>query len=183
MIITDILWIMGAWVFGIALLIFVVNFLTKGFLIQYLIVKASQGRKILMRVHSATDIYFVIGKWEDGFLKFKNRAKEKKSVAISDVTMKVAIQSTLGVFLVEIDESGDKIINTDWDVVKFEVPAGVVDNLIYRIKNRPQPKSKQELIIMVLCFIILLAVAFCLFKIFALEQIITELGKLSGNIQ
>jgi len=166
----------------ITLFFFIINFLTKGFMLTYLRVKGSQGRNVLVRIHSATDIYFRVGRWSDGFLKFKNRGKEEKALQIDDATFKGLINHSLGVALVEVDDTGNKILTTNWDVAKFNIDTGRLNTVLIRIKNRPIPKSKQEQILIVLGVVTVLAILFLVFKLNSLEQIVTELGKLSGNI-
>lgn len=168
---------------GLITLTFVVmNFLTKGFLLTYLRVKASQGRKVLTRIHSATDVYYKVGKWEDSFFKFKNRGKEQKSIDISEPVFKKLIHYTMGVGLVEVDETGNKFITVDFEAVKFAVDSGRLNTTLIRIKNRPVPKSKQEQIILLLLIVIAIAVGFAIFRLISLQEAITALGKLSGNI-
>ena len=169
---------------GLVLLFFVaMNFLTKGFFLTYLRVKASQGRGVLVRIHSAVDIYYKVGKWEDGFLKWKNRGKEEKSPKVEEASFKKLLGHSMGVAIVEVEEEGNKILTTDWDVVKFTVDVGRLNTTLIRIKNRPVPKSKQEQILILLAVITFLAVLFLAFKMNNLEVIITELGKISGNIR
>jgi len=166
----------------ITLFFFIINFLTKGFMLTYLRVKGSQGRNVLARIHSATDIYFKVGRWSDGFLKFKNRGKEEKALQIDEATFKGLINHSLGVSLVEVDDTGNKILTTNWDVVKFSIDTGRLNTNLIRIKNRPIPKSKQEQILIILGIVTVLAILFLVFKLNNLEQIVTELGKLSGNV-
>ena len=168
---------------GLVILFFLtMNFLTKGFFATYLRVKASQGRGVLVRIHSAVDLYYKVGKWEDGFLKFKNRGKEQKSIKIDEASFKKLIHHSMGVALIEVEEEGNKILTTDWEVVKFQVDVGRLNTTLIRIKNRPVPKSKQEQILILLAVLSFLAILFLAFKLNNLEQIITEIGKISGNI-
>ena len=167
----------------IALFFVAMNFLTKGFFATYLRVKASQGRGVLVRVHSAVDLYYKYGKWEDGFLKFKNRGKEQKSIKVEEASFKRLIHHSMGVALIEVEEEANKILTTDWEVVKFTVDTGRLNTTLIRIKNRPVPKSKQEQILILLAVLSFLAILFLAFKLNNLEQIITELGKISGNIR
>jgi len=167
----------------IFLFFFTVNFLTKGFLLTYLGVKAGNGRRVLVRIHSVADIYYKMGKWTDGFLSFKNRGKEEKSLQIDEATFRSLVQHSLGVALVEVDDTGNKILTADWNTAVFSVDTGRLNTTLIRIKNRPVPKTKQEQILILLAVLTMLAILFLIFKITNIETIITELGKISGNIR
>jgi hypothetical protein len=165
-----------------ALIFFVINFLQKGYLFTFLSVKASQGKKILARVHSPIDIYYRSAKWEDGFLKFKNRGKEEKAIELQETIFKRLMSHTAGVGVVDIDEAGNKIVDINFDVVKFNVDSGRLNTTLIRIKNRPVPKSKQETTIIVIVGIILLIALFTILKVISIEKAIMSLAKLSGNV-
>lgn len=166
----------------ITLFFFIVNFLQKGFLLRYLIVKASQGRKTLVEVSAATDDYYTTGKWEDGFFKFKNRAKEQKAISINEPSFKSLITHIMGVSKVIVDETGNKFITKDWDTVKFQVDSGRLNTDLIRIKNRPIPKSKQETLIILLLIAAIVGIGFLLFRVIQIEEAIVALGELTGNI-
>jgi len=171
---------------GVILLLFVsLNIMTKGFLIQYLRVKASQGKFILARIHSVTDTYYRPAKIVEGFLQTKTRHKEEFSLPISDSDYSGYIYRELGISVIEIDEQAKKLLNFDFKGVSFieNFDAGRTQSLLMRIKNRPQPMNKNTTIILVGLFMIVIIVAFIAFKVIKLEESIIALGTLSGNIR
>jgi hypothetical protein len=168
---------------GVAVLIFfVINFLTKGFLLVYLRVKASQGSKVLVEINSATDEYYRVGKFEDGFFKFKNRAKEEKAIQMDEAVFKKFIVHTMGVCKVEVDEPGNTFIDKDFQTYNFSVDSGRLNTILMRIKNRPVPKTKQEILLLVLLLLILGAVVFMFYRVIQIEELVRGIVSLTGNI-
>lgn len=168
----------------IALMFFFLNFMTKGFLFQYLRVKASQGRFILSRIHSATDTYYKVCKFDDGFLKVKVRSKEKLSIPVAEAEMASYFNKELGITVVELDEVGKKLLNFDFKgVSQFDnYDAGRVESLLLKIKNRPVLNSKREQIILIAVILIAIVLFFVAFRVIKIEESIQALGLLSGNI-
>jgi len=168
----------------LAMLFFFLNIQTKGFLFQFLRVKASQGRFILARVHSLNDIYYRVAKFEEGFFKVKLRSKERVALPLGESAMTSYFSSELTVTVVSMDETGKKLLNFDFKgVSQFDnYEPGRTESLLLSIKNRPVIQSKKEQIIMIAIFLTLLAVLFIAFQVMQLEEAITALGTLSGNI-
>lgn len=179
----DIYITMGSYAAIIIFSFIAMNFLTKGFILNYLLVKASQGKKVLIEIHSATDVYFKQGKWIDGVLEFKNRAKEKKPLAIQEVSFRNAIFTSMGVPMVKVDEAGNKIMLKDLSVGEFAIDSGTLDTMLIRIKNRPVLKKKQEMLIIIVLVIVVLVALFTLFKVINIEKAITSIAQISGNIR
>jgi len=169
---------------GVAVLIFLVlNFLTKGFIGTYLRVKGSKGRRCLTIVHSATDIYYRAGIWKENFYIFKDRSKDEKNLPIADVEFKTFVKYTLGVPCIECDEVGNKLINTDFNIVQMvNVDPARLNSLIMRIKNRPVEMGSKEVIIWGIRLITLAVVFICLIKLVGIEKLLTTLKSVSGNI-
>lgn len=166
------------------MLFFFLNIQTKGFLFQFLRVKASQGRFILARIHSLNDIYYRVAKFEDGFFKVKLRSKERVALPIGESDMTSYFSSELTVTVVSMDETGKKLLNFDFKgVSQFDnYEPGRTESLLLSIKNRPIIQSKREQLIMIAIFLTLLICVLIFFKIMKLEEAITTLGALSGNI-
>ena len=169
---------------GIIVLFFLIlNFLTKGFLGTYLAVKMSKGKKNLAIIHSATDIYYKAGTWKESFFVFKDRSKDKKRIPIGDVEFKKFVKYTLGVASIEIDEVGNKIVDPDFNVVQMvNVDPARLNSLILRIKNMPKETSGAEVIKWILWILTFLGVVLIFIKLGEIQQIVQNLGRISGNI-
>jgi len=171
---------------GLILMLFVsLNIMTKGFLLQYLKVKGSQGRLILARIHSVTDTYYRSCKIVEGAFEATTRSKEKKRLPIADSEYSCYINRELGISVIDTDEDFKKLYNYDFKGVAFfdKYDAGRNQSLFLRIKNRPQAVNKKEAIILAVVVISLLVVGFVAFQQMKLEEAILALAKLCGNIR
>ena len=55
------------------------NFLTKGYLLAYIIVKAGRGKKVMVRIFAVTGRYYKPGIISETTLNFKDRSGTKKT--------------------------------------------------------------------------------------------------------
>jgi hypothetical protein len=167
----------------ILLFLIVTNFLTKGFLFKYLIVRASQGKKVLVRVWSVTDIYYVVGSWNEGFFIYKIRNKELKRIPIQDLEFKKYIHSEMAVFCINTDEEGTKFLDSSLEATTFaNIDPGRTESLFLRIKNRPTPKDKYQLIIILGIGLLIAMMIISLVMLKRFEPIIAKLSTLAGNV-
>jgi len=174
---------MFSYVAVIILFFLIVNFLTKGFLGTYLIVKGSKGKKTLGIIHSTTDIYYKAGTWKEGFFVYKDRSKDLKSIPIADVEFRKFVKYTLGVSAVEMDEVGNKLVDTDFNVVQMvNIDPARLNSLILRIKNRPKEADPKEIIKWILWIGTFFGVMFIAVKLGEVEKLLTTLQALSGNV-
>jgi len=167
----------------LSILFFGLNFLTKGWLLTYLRVKASQGKKTLAIIHSVTDVYYKAGQFiEDGY-KFKDRNGEEKTIPMNDVVYTDFIKHTMGVPYVEIDEQGNKLVKKDFTIIKqVNVDPARLNSLILRIKNRPRSVSNFQKGVIIMLIFLILGVIFVGYKINLMAETLTALKSLSGNI-
>ena len=166
-----------------AIMFFGTNFLTKGFLLTYLRVKASQGKRVLARVNTASDIYYKAGKFHDGFFVFKDRSGTKKSIPIASVEFNKFVHMTMGVPVVELNEEGDKLVSKDFEIVKLaNVDPARLNSLILRIKNIPKGTNQQEQIKWIIRIAIMGICLFIAWKLIQVEKLIIALGQISGNL-
>ena len=110
---------------------FSLNFLTKGFLFTYLKVKAGQGKKLLTRIHTSSDIYYRVGYFYEGFYKFKDRSGTEKSIPIQDVEFEKIVKHSMGVGLIEVNEEGNKLISK----VDLTLKLNAINQKIKEIEN------------------------------------------------
>lgn len=160
-----------------------INILTKGYLLAYLRVKASRGALTLLRIYSAYDVYYRASKWSDGVLNWKSRGKESKSFPCKSADFKAFTKQEMGVNLIEIDEIGNKLIDKDFNIVKFvNIDPSRLNSLILMIKNRPVNMSKEMMILIIVCLAVLGVSVFVAFQIGEMREILETLQRVSGNI-
>lgn len=110
------LWIVGSYVIVIALIYIIFNFLTKGFISQYMKVKTSRGRLTLIKCNDVTDTYYKAGMIDrKRNLILKDRFKKVHTLTGLSINY---VRRELGVNLIEIDLPTDSIINRDFSAVK-----------------------------------------------------------------
>lgn len=106
------LWISGSYIIVLLLGYLIVNFLTKGFIAQYLKAKASRGKLILVECHDVTDSYYKTGKIDTKrSLLVKDNLKKIHTfagISLDDVKRK------LGVNIIEVDLVKGLLIKKDY---------------------------------------------------------------------
>jgi len=140
--------------YGAVLLIgiFVLSFLFRGFFWQFLRVRASLGRKILIKARAINRDYFIVGKVEGEFLVFKS-SKEEKRIAISDRNV---FYKSLGIIWVDLDETKNTLVKPDYTgATGFD--AVLYNNLYLRALYKPAITDNLDkiMILMVIVGIIL----------------------------
>lgn len=140
----------------------VINFLTWGFLLTYLRVKGSRGKKTLLFIRGVTRDFHKVGELTEGWLVYKHN-KEKKRLKVS----REAVFRTMGVNALQIDEEKNSVVNPDFstvtgfDATKFE-------NLYIRCLYAPTTQSRKEalmLLMMGACLIITIVLAFMVYNL------------------
>lgn len=120
------------------LVIWTINNMQRNFLFNFIAVKMSKGKKILVFSHTASDIYTVNAQYEGKALKFTTRDKKPRVVTEfkdSDFS------DFLGVKCLQYDESCDKVIRKVKDGVQYEemaITPQIADALITEAQNLPQ---------------------------------------------
>lgn len=152
--------ILGIGLFGIFL--FILNIVTKNYIVMYLRAKASRGKLILTEVVSQTDNYFALGSFKDGCFEYKTRQKTKKR--LSKVTKK-NVESFMGVFKVKVNEAEDFAYTADGEVPQgMDLPdATAADTIINRIMIAAGLNDPKIMIILVCVIIISLLVIIDIF--------------------
>jgi hypothetical protein len=83
-----------------------INFYLKGFLFKYASVRISNGRKILLQIHTKTGYYYVAAKLSNATLQYKDR--EKKQRSYTNIPQD-AVSNVLGIRTMTIDEDAGSI--------------------------------------------------------------------------
>jgi hypothetical protein len=159
---------------------FLLNFLTRGFILKFILVKASKGKKVLVAVYSRSHIYHKTGKFEEGTLIYKDLAKKTKRIPN---VPKDSVYIFMGVSCVDVDDEKNATI----DRINFKAIEGYdavkVDSLITRALMLPHIEDKKEfIIILVLLILILFGVGAGVFLTLKTQKLIIALGQIAGNV-
>ena len=117
----------------------------KGLFWQYIRVRTSLGRLVLVKIRSVNRDFFRVGRVEESMLVFKGTTGMKRI----SVESKDSFYRSLNVNWVDIDEEKNCIIKPDmtgitgFDAEKYE-------NLYLRALYRPESVNKKEIIIIIL---------------------------------
>src|SRR4030042_674683 len=106
----DVLIMMGSYVIIFFLTIIVFNFLSNGFLIKYLVVKASRGRKVLISLWIKVGVVYITGKIDEGALLLK----DNKTVIIIVVCVLILFGVMGSIFM---QYQNQEILKNTFDVV------------------------------------------------------------------
>lgn len=143
-----------------------IQFLSNGFFTKFLKVKASRGKKLLIKIKSMTDTYFVTGIIDETFLVFTDRNKHNKRINVKDSD---SIYRAIGVNCIDINEPDNSIIKPTGEKVTG-LDAEKYDHLYQRCLQKPMLRAmtNPKLIIVVLISIGL--VGFMIYKLMSMEQ-------------
>lgn len=153
----------GVIVIGFALM----NFLSGGFLIKFLRVKASRGKLILIKVKSVTDHYYKAGLISEKSLKYKARGqKEKKNITIPDGEI---LYRSMGCWCVDVDEETNEVI-TVWGEKIDTYDAEKYEQLVIRALYTPALMDKNEKIMLLLLIACILGLAIVFFYVKSIDE-------------
>jgi len=121
-----------------------INFLSNGFFIVFIRVKASRGKKVLVKVRSVLQDYYRIGTIIDNDLEYLDKNKQKRRVNLP----KNAIYRSLNLNCIDTDEETNSVVTLDFTVVDGH-DAQKTDNLLVRALTKPAALSNFEKIVFV----------------------------------
>lgn len=165
-----------AYVVVFVLLFVIFNFLTRGFLLNYLKVKGSRGKKIFVKIRAPIEDYTVLGVPSEGTVKFKDRSGSEKRVCLP----KEAIIRYLGVYWIEVDEESGSVATKDFSIVPGFDPAKI-ENLIVRALTRPPLSQKKDIIIYLGIGLVVILLIIVLFQINSLKELIGAMQSVRGG--
>lgn len=139
---------------------FGLNFLTGGFILTYIRVKASRGRYVLVKLNTRTDTYFKIGEVEKENLIIQRRKSKfwlkKKDVLTFTIPENIEpFWRALGVTWVEVEESKGTLVHRGQHIGCYDVTT--TDEYIDRALKKPSLEDKQKLLLIILVIVGLLA--------------------------
>ena len=129
------LWIVGSYIAVFVLIYVVLNFLTKGFIGQYLKVKISRGRLILVKCYDVTDTFYKAGMVNARRnLIIKDRLKNIHTFSGID---KMFIGRELGLNIIEVDLVKGILIKKDFTTATA-YDLTMVDEMVNRALMLPK---------------------------------------------
>jgi predicted unusual protein kinase regulating ubiquinone biosynthesis (AarF/ABC1/UbiB family) len=153
--------------------IFIIVYYQAGYFGAYLKVKASRGKKILVKVKSMTSHYYRVGKIAEGFLHFKDKEKQKHVIAMQEG----AIYRICDVNCIDVDEETNTIFSqlqkkevSGFDAVRF-------DGLITRALQRPMLQNPNLVLILIIgILVVCLGLGFMLYQNYKLQKTAVDIS-------
>jgi hypothetical protein len=171
----DVLIQIGSFILLVLVEAHIFDFFTGGFLYKWLVVKFSRGRKVLVRVHTLIDPYFRVGKIDEGFLVYKNKAKTQKRICITN-------ESTYRCYTVNCIDTDDEknciIKLSGTGISGFE--AGKYDDLYVRALYKPSIDDKKAQLVLILLIVIIIGIAVSIFININLLDQVRKLGQVAA---
>lgn len=147
------LYIVGGYLLLFFSMIFSLNWLSKGFLWQWLRVRMSRGKKLLVELHGSQDTYYMAGEMLETNLHTKNKRGEK----LMYVGIKPeCVYNTLGVQAIDIDEVNKCLWTRQGAVVQGNDPIEA-DALYNRCLKKPAEANLLVKVLIASLIILLLA--------------------------
>jgi len=144
-----------------------INFLSAGFLIKFLRVRASRGKLILIKVKSATDHYYRTGLITEKQLKYRARGqKEDKSISIPDGEI---LYRAMSCYCIDVDEETNAIITPKGEKIDT-YDAEKYEQLIIRALYKPALMDKNEKIMLLLLIGCLVGLAIVFFFVKSIDE-------------
>jgi len=143
--------------------IFVMNFISSGFLIKFIRAKGSRGKLILVESDGINNMAWCLGKIDGNQLKFKNPAGKKKTILVD----RNDFYRRFGVNCITIDDETNAVRKADYTVAE-SFDAEAYDDLLTRALTKPQLNNNKEIIIIIAIVIILLI---CVYNAYSITQL------------
>lgn len=164
----------GVWLGVIVGVTFLINFLTQGFFLKYLRVKASRGKKLLVEIETLTDRYVEVGYITEGFLIYKKRHAKRGDNARITVPP-LCVFKKLGVYCISVDEEKNAVCRTDYTIAEgFD--AEKIEMLYKRALYKPNIQGSLFVAILIIVLVL------CLLAIIdtvLLAQVLKKIGTLN----
>jgi hypothetical protein len=135
--------------------VFILNFLSSGFILTMLKVKASRGKKLLVRIRTPLNDYFKVGEVLEGNVIYKNRKGDKITMKLPKYTN--AIFRSWNMNCIDVDEEKNAIVCVDFNPITG-YDAQRFDQLLTRALMKPQAMNKfQKIIVILIIFGVIVA--------------------------
>jgi len=158
----------GIIVIGFAL----INFLSGGFLIKFIKVRASRGKLVLVKVRSITDHYYRTGLISEKSLRYTARGQSDRKII--PLPAGNILYRSMAVWCIDVDEESNDIINTSGESVQT-YDAEKYEQLIIRALYKPALMDKNEKIMLILLIACVLGVVIVFFFVKGIDGHIAEI--------
>jgi len=155
------------------------NFLSNGFLFTFLVVKASRGRKLMVKVRTPLEDYYKAGRILDNDLVFKDREKINRRITLPKEMP--AIYRSMNLNFVDVDEETNTIVTKDYSIVSGH-DAVKTDHLLTRALNQPVVDDKFQKIILIACIASAAASVMAVFWVMRVYSVVIKLSGVSGGV-
>jgi len=149
----DVFLVMGSYLAIMAIMFFILNFLSQGFLFSFIRVKMSRGKFVLVLYKDLVQEKYAVGTLEESVLTFKY-AGEKRKYSLPDGS----VGRVMGVTRIYLDVVKN-IVFTDSFKAGPAYDAEKMDSLYQRALTKPELTDRNEKILFVLILATLGAVA------------------------
>lgn len=173
--------------FGIffSVLFGMMQWLTHGFILKFLLVKGSREKKIMVKVRSKLGDYMSVGKVHEREVSFKKRYSKMRSTLNIPVDEQGRIQRVfyrfLGVYWCDVDEEKNSFCTVTYNAVQgFDDERQ--EGLILRALFKPSPTAMREKIILLLLIGIALAVVLTAFMTYQSYDLLKGLSVVGGVV-
>lgn len=151
--------------------------LSKGFLFKLISTRMGRGRKVLLRVDTVTDPYFVVAKLRgDGMLEYKKRGGKRGDPKKLVMIERGAAIRIFGALYAECEEQGSAVrMQADYSVVPGH-DSERTDSLITRTAMLPKMPGSKEIIVIIMLILILVLCGYMAYKQGKIEGLLATLN-------
>lgn len=162
------------------ILVIVAEVYTKGFILKYIRVKSSRGKKVLVRVLGEVTDYLEVGVIAEGTVTYRDRTVKTKKAQKIVTLPKNAITRLLGVNWVAIDETLNAVLTADFKGVSG-YDAERINNLLLRALYRPPLTDPKQQLILIGIILIIVGLFVIYIKLNNLAELINSLNTVAGS--
>jgi len=145
------------------------NFLSNGFLVKWIRVKASRGRFVLIELDGVAEYIWVLGKINDNHLRWKSGGEHKSLIITRE-----DIYRKYGAKCITIDAETNAIRRIDWSVAE-KVDAEAYDDKLQRAVEAPEITNKNEKVLIILAIVILVLLSvYNAWTLTAIKELLTN---------
>lgn len=165
---------------------FILNFLTKGFLFNFLKVLSSRGTKILVQLSNPIENYWSTGTIEGSDILYhdKESKRDKKQPKRLTIESGDIVYKIMGMNSVLIDDTKNAFLTKNLKgIISYNTERN--ENLIINAINKPKNEDdeRREKLMLIISIVSILLLAVCAFLIYKINNDLTTLTQTVGTIK